>query len=255
MRFTRTLGIAGALIVAALVGGTLIGSAMATAEPADTDSSSAQTYCDAFIDALASDLGVTRESLVAAGRSAANAAADAAVEAGDLSEARADALREQIAEDDGSGCGWFGRGFGRGFGHGLGIGLERGIIRGLAGADVLGDAGEVLGLETSELLDAAREAGSLEAVAVEQGVAYDEVRAAVLASVQKHLDEAVADGLSQERADAALDRLTAWLDGGGELPTGGRGGFGPGRGHGPGQGWGWHDRDDSDDADAEEPGA
>lgn len=246
MRLTKSLGFAGALIAAALVGGTVIGSALAADEETGDNTgtgSSRAGYCEVFLDTLAADLGVTRESLTAAGRSAANAVIDAAVEGGDLSEQRAEALRERIAAADGS-CDWLGgKAFGRGFGHGFGAGMQRGMIRGFVGANLSGDASEVLGLERRELLSALREAGSLEAVAEAQGVPYEQVRAAILASVQARIDAAVADGLPQERADAALERVTAWLDEGG---TAGNLGVGRGSGghrHGPGFGSGWGDED------------
>ena len=66
----------------------------------------------------------------------------------------------------------------------------------------------------------------------------------MLAAVQADLDAAVAEGMSQERADEALERVTTWLDNGGEV-----GGF---RGHhrfGP-----WGDGND-EEQDAEESGA
>lgn len=213
MRFTRSLGFAGALVAAALVGGTLIGSTLATDEPTDV-AADASAACDVFMDTMAADLGVTRDSLVAAAQSAANAALDAAVEADDLSEERAEAIRDRIAAYDGEGCGWFGPGFKHGFRHGF----ERGMARGFLGAGALEEAAEALGLGTAELLEAVRDAGSLKAVADAQGVPYADVEAAVLAAVQATLDEAVADGLSQARADAMIERVTAWLDGGGELP-------------------------------------
>jgi len=231
MRLTRTLGAAGALILCALVGGTLIGSALATDDPTRTDAAGASTeYCDVFMDALASELGLTRDALVTAGKSAANAAVDAAVEAGDLSEERAQAIRDRIGEADGSGCAWLGHGFARGFGHGT--------ARGFVGGDVLEAAADALAIESSELIDRLGEAESLEALSAEQDVAYDEVKASVLAAVGADLDAAVADGLAQERADAAIQRITAWLEGGGQFDGFGRGQFGPGHGgFGP-----WGDR-------------
>ena len=255
MQLTRSLGIAAALVVSALVGGTLIGSALATdEETGNGTTSSGEAYCEVFMDTLAADLGVTRESLVAAGQSAANAAVDAAAEAGDVTEERAEALRERIAEYDGSGCGWFGTGFMRGFGHGF----ERGAIRGFVGGSVLDEAADALGLEMAELLETARDLGSLEAVAEEQGVAYETVKSAVLSAAQAELDAAVEGGLSEERADAAMERLTAWLDDGGELPAGGRGWFRPPGDH-PGP-WSFGDRDgdaesDDEDAGSEDAGA
>jgi hypothetical protein len=249
MRLTKALGAAGALIVAALVGGTLIGSALATDETDGTDSTSTGTaYCETFRDALASELGVTVDELVAAGQAAANATIDAAVAAGDLDEDRADELRERIAEADGSEC--------IGFGHAFGGGFERGTVRGFLGGDVFEAAADALGLESADLIGELRDAGSLEALAEAQAVSYDEVKASILAAVQADLDAAVAEGLEQERADEVIERLTTWLDEGGQV------------GDGPGLGLGWHHRgplnggpfgpwgdDDPDDDDAEDSGA
>jgi hypothetical protein len=235
MRLTKSLGLAGALILSAIVGGTLIGSALATDTDGTTDSTSSE-YCDVFLDTLASELGTDRDGLVAAGRTAALAAVDAAVAAGDLTEEQAAAVRERIEAYDGSGCGFLGHGigFGRGFAHGFGHGWGRGFL----GGDVFEAAAEALGIESSELIGQLRDAGSLEALADDLGVSYDTVTASVLEAVQADLDAAVAEGLSQERADAALERITTWLDNGGEV-----GGF---RGHhriGP-----WGDTDDEQDA-------
>lgn len=236
MRLTKSLGLAGALILSAIVGGTLIGSALAT----DTDGTTTgepSEYCDVFMDTLASELGTDRDGLVAAGRTAALAAVDAAVAAGDLTEDQAAAARERIEAYDGSGCGFFGHGIGfeRGFAHGFG--------RGFLGGDVFEAAAEALGIESSELIGQLRDAGSLQALAEDLGVSYDAVTASVLAAVQADLDAAVAEGLSQERADATIERVTTWLDEGGEV-----GGL---RGHhrfGP---WGGND----DEQDAEDSGA
>ena len=243
MRLSKTLGAAGALILSALVGGTLIGSALATDETTDAGTTAAAgEYCDVFKDSLASELGVTTDELMAAGKAAANAAVDAAVAAGDITEERATALRERIDASDGSGCAWLGHGFARGF--------EHGAARGFAGGDVFEAAATALGIDNAELIDRLQAAETLEALATEQGVPYDDVKASVLAAVQADLDAAVADGLDQARADSVIERLTTWLDEGGELGGFGPGHFGPGRG-GPGP---WGDRG-ADDTDAEESGA
>jgi hypothetical protein len=225
MRLTRTIGAAGALILSALVGGTLIGSALATGDATDTDATGAAgEYCETFIDALATELDVTRDALVSAGKSAATTAIDTAVAAGDLSEEHATAMRERIDEADGAGCGWFGHGFVRGFDHGIERGMTRGFLRG----HVLEAAADALGIERSELIPHLRDAESLEAVADDQGVSYDDVKASVLASVQADLDAAVAEGMGHAHADSVIERLTAWLDEGGELGDFGRGGHGRG---------------------------
>jgi hypothetical protein len=231
MRLTKSLGFAGALILSAIVGGTLIGSALATDTDGTTDVDTSE-YCDVFMDTLASELGTDRDGLVAAGRTAALAAVDAAVEAGDLTDEQAAAVRERIEAYDGSGCGFLG--------HGIGFapGFAHGFARGFLGGDVFEAAAEALGIESSALIEQLGDAGSLEALAEELGVSYDTVRASVLEAVEADLDAAVAEGLSQERADEALERITAWLDDGGEV-----GGF---RGHhrfGP---WGGPDDEDEE---------
>lgn len=248
MRLTKALGAAGALIVAALVGGTLIGATLAADETDDATDATGTTdgaYCDTYLDTLAAELGVTRDELTEAGQAAANATIDRAVTDGNLSEDRAETLRDRIAEYDGSGCGWFGKA--HAFGRGFGAGLDRGIARGFAGGDIFEAAAEAFGVASDDLIGDLRDAGSLQALAEERGVSYDDVKASVLAAVQADLDAAVAEGLSQERADAVVERLTEWLDDGGVLRPGP--GFGPGRGHlhGP-----WHDSDSESDADDED---
>ena len=221
MRLTKTLGMAGALVLSALIGGTLIGSALAQDEGTDGDpSTGAGAYCDTFMDAFASELGATRDEVVAAGKAAANAAVDAAVAAGDLTEERAATIRERIDGYDGEGCGLgaFKLGFGRGFEHGIG--------RGFLGGDVVEAAAEALGIESADLIGRLDDTDSLEALAGEEGVAYDDVKAAVLAAVQADVDAAVSEGLDQDRADAVIERLTTWLDEGGQLAGFGRGPWG-----------------------------
>lgn len=232
MRLSRTLGISVALIAAALVGGTLIGSALATDEPAPSGDADAtvEAACTAFLDTFASELGVTRDELTDAGRAAANAALDAAVAAGDISEERAASVRERITSFEGLDCSDLPRfgGFG-GFGHWGGSG-GHGPRGGFGHMPFIGGAidatAQALGIEAEALIPELREAGSLEAVAESHGVDYAEVKAAVAASVQADLDQAVANGdLTQERADAAIEKLNAWLDDGGEarLPFHSRG--------------------------------
>lgn len=230
MRLTKTFGAASALVLSALVGGTLINATLATEEGA-AGSEPGGEYCDVFMDALASELGTDRDGLVAAGTAAALATVDAALEGGDLTDEAAEAIRERIADHDGSGCRWFGPGFKAGVAHGVG--------RGFLAGDVFEAAASALGVESSELLGQLRDAGSLSAVADEVGADYEAVKAAVLEAIQADLDASVAEGMAQERADEALERVTTWLDEGGEL--GRMGGH-----HRPGP---WSDRDDAAAAD------
>lgn len=241
MRIAKLIGGVSLLVATALVGGTLIGSALAAPDGTPTSSTSTDShgpffggdgaYCDVFLDTFASELGVSRDDLLPASKAAAIAAIDAAVEAGDLDEDRAAMLRERIEALDDAGCGM---GIGIGLGRGLAIGQARGFVH----ADVLEAAAEVLGLDRVELVDRLTDAASLEAVAEAESVAYEDVKTAVMAALQADLEAAVADGLDQDRADAMLERVQTWLDDGGEGGFGRFGGFG---GRGPGQRGGpWH---------------
>jgi hypothetical protein len=242
MTILKPLGAAGALIAAALVGGTLIGSTLAVDEETDTDASDSTVYCETFRDTFASELGVSVDGLTEAGKAAANATIDAAVAAGDLDEDRAAALRERIAAHDGT-CDGLGP-FSRGLGHGFGMGFEQGLERGLGNGPMGGGgmriggleaAADALGVDTVDLRAQLAAGASLQEIS---GDTWEDVKAAVLADVQERLDEAVAEGLDQERADTILEHITTWLDGGGQLDEmgGPAGGMGPGqgRGHGPG---------------------
>jgi hypothetical protein len=237
MTIAKLLGGAGVLVATALVGGTLIGSALAA--PTDTDTTTAAAelhgpwldgdgaYCDLFLDTFAAELGVSRDELLPAGKAAAIAAIDAAVEAGDLDEDRATTLKERIGELDEARCGM---GFGLGLVRGMAIGEAHGLMR----SDVLEAAADALNLESSELIDRLADDVSLQEAAEAEGVDYEAVKTAVLEAVRADLDAAVAEGLDQERADAMLDRISTWLDEGGEHGIGRFGGpLGPGHRGGP----------------------
>jgi hypothetical protein len=216
----KLAGAAALLVTASVIGGTLIGSALAAPSASSSDRSTAAhggplggeagEYCDVYLDTLASELGVRRDDLLPASKSAAEAAIDAAVAAGDLDEERAATLKDRIAGIDEAGCGLvggIGKAFGRGFGHGF--------VR----ADVLDAAADALGIESAELMDLLADGASLQEVADEKGVAYDTVKSDVLAALDADLDTAVNNGLAQERADAIHDRVAEWLDAGGERPA------------------------------------
>lgn len=106
-----------------------------------------------------------------------------------------------------------GPGFGRG-GHHLGAGLDA--------------AAEVLGLSEEDLRTALQDGSTLAQVAETQGVAVDDVVAALVADAETRIDEAVADGrIDAERAaelKAELtERITQRVNEG--RPEGRRGGF------------------------------
>jgi hypothetical protein len=240
MKLTRTLGVAGALLISALVGGTLIGSTLAVDEETGTDTDRT-AYCESFREAFAEELGVTLDELTTARKAAAIATVDAAEAAGDLDAERADRIRDRIQAADGT-CDGLGIGFARGFARGFADGARH-----AAGVGVMQVAADELGVTAIELRAQLDELGSLEAVAEDRGVDYATLTAAILDAAQARLDEAVADGLDQDRADTMLEHLTSWLEDGGQVDDLGGGGFGPGGpghrhgpgGRGPGMGPGW----------------
>jgi hypothetical protein len=237
MRTLKTVGLAGALVTAAIVGGTLM-SAVFAADPSPsattTDPSAdpsakpgridATKYSDAFLDKLASELGVERSALGPATLAASNAAIDAAVAAGDLTADQATALKARLAALDDPAVLLARPGFGHGpKGHGGGFG---GPGRGLAFGRGLGDeieaAATALKLDNAALIAAVRSGKSLKEIAADQNVDYTTVSNAIIAVVKTHLADEVADeDLTQARADALLAKVTAWLAEGGDLPKGG----------------------------------
>lgn len=255
MRITKTVGLAGALVASALVGGTLISSVLATDTPSSPGSGGTDAgtergaYCDTFLNAFAADLGVSTDDVAAAGKAGANAVIDAALAAGDITEEQAERLRDRLDDADGSGCKLFAAGWVRGFSHGFAHGAARGWAGGIMTGDVMEAAADALGIESSDLITQLREAGSLQAVAENAGADYDAVKSAILDALQADLD---ATNLTDERKAAIIERVTTWLDDGGEV-----GGLHPGRGHfgGPRQPGSDSDNGSGTDADADDAAA
>lgn len=232
MRTLKTVGLAGALVAAALVGGTLI-SAVFAADPSPsagttTDPSADPSakprlidseYADAFLDKLAAELGVDRSALGPATLAATNAAIDAAVAAGDIDAEDAATLKERLADLEDPAVLLVRPGFAHGprDHHGPG----RGVKFGLGLADAVDAAADALKLDKAALIEAARDGKSLKEIAADQGVDYTTVSNAILAVVKTHLADEVADeDLTQARADDILERVSEWLEAGGELPRG-----------------------------------
>jgi hypothetical protein len=242
-QLAKVMGAAVALITAALVGGTLIGSVLAapggsgTTTPQavfggdDSTETDATAYCQVFLDTFASELGVSTDELAPAAQAAAIAAINAAVEAGDLTQEVADRMIARVEAWDGDGCRWIGFKLGHWGHHAARVNFLSGMWEAAAGA---------LGLEPAELREALADS-TLAEVAEAQGVELADVIAAALASAQADLDAAVEAGnLTQERADAIYERLETWLNDGDFGNWGERRGFF--RPFGP----------PSDDADAED---
>lgn len=153
------------------------------------------------------------------------------VDDGTITAAQADAVAEHLAANMPGRGGRDGHG-----GHG---GFGRGVA-----AQAVADS---LGVTVDELVTALRDGQSIADVAAAQGVDVQVAIDAMVAEVQAHLDEEVAEGdLTQEEADARLatatERITERVNTAGSLGMGrgGRGGMGGGH---------MHDDDTDDTAD------
>jgi hypothetical protein len=201
----KLLGGAVALITAALVGGTLIGSVLAApagSSPTTSDAlfvgeASGETgeYCQVFLDTFAEELGVSSDELAPAAKAAAIAAIDQAVENGDLTQDVADRLIEKVNDWDGTGCKFIGFHLARFAHHAARVEFMSGVFE---------SAAKALGMEVSELREALQDS-TLEEVAEAQGVDYADVVAAALESAKADLDAAVEAGnITQEKADEIM---------------------------------------------------
>ncbi len=206
----KILGGAAALITAALVGGTLIGSVLAApcgewarATPRRCSAARRPTATPARTARPSStpsprSSGVSTDELAPAAKAAAIAAINAAVEAGDLTQDAADRMIEQVNAWDGDGCRWIGFKLGHWAHHAARVEFMSGMWEAAAGA---------LDMTTAELREALVDS-TLEEVAEAEGVDYADVVAAALASAQADLDAAVEAGtITQEKADAIFERL------------------------------------------------
>jgi len=122
MKNLKTLSIAGALVAAALVGGTLINAVLAAPSASPTSLSAADlagkgAYCDTWTKAFADKLGVSVGDLLPAAKAATIATIDAALTAGDLTADQAAALKAKVAAATGDACRLLGHPF-FGPGHG-----------------------------------------------------------------------------------------------------------------------------------------
>jgi hypothetical protein len=213
MKTLKTLGFAGGLVAAALVGGTLI-SAVSAAPAGSTatkevaaDPADAAKYCDLWQTTFADELGVSADDLVPAAKAATKATIDAAVAAGDLTQDVADRMKAAIDKADGDGCRLLGAAF---------KGWARHATKVELGVDLFGAAATALDMTKAELFTALRSGDSLEEIATAQGKDYDDVSQAVHDAAKANLDELVAaDKLTQERADAFLEKLDEALANGG----------------------------------------
>ncbi len=208
----RLVGFAALLVLAALVGGTIISAVSAATGPVagrtdviaaatTPDAAAAGTYCKTFRAAFAANLGVDEDALVAAGRKAAATTIDQAVTDGKLTQQAGDKLKARIATSTLDVCQRLGKRLDRATGPALGV-IKDGLTA----------AADALGMPVADLRTAIRAGTSLKTIASSKTVEYDKVTDAVTAAVKADLDQAVAAGtIKQQRADRILARLAARL--------------------------------------------
>ncbi len=202
-------GVAALLVVAALAGGTVIGSVAASTSPRSTTpgttvvpaaaspaAGTASETCAAFRRAFAATLGVDESALVPAAKAAAIATIDDAVTAGRMTKAAADRLKARIDKAAGDGCGLLARRLAR---PAAALGVVKDGLTAAAGA---------LDMTPAALGARLRGGATLKELATAKGVPYDTVAAAVVGAVKADLDAAVAAGtIRQARADRVIERL------------------------------------------------
>lgn len=191
---------AGAVGLVGLAGVAIGATAVLPATAAPSDETTAE---DPFLAHHAERIRDSLESLVADGT---------------IDAAQADAVAEALADEMGP---HGGAGDGRHGGHG-GHGAN------------LDTAAEALGLTTDELRDALADGSTLADVAAAQGVAVEDLVAALVAEAEERLDEAVADGrLDAAEADelkaGLTERITERVESGGPAGGGHHGWGGQGR--------------------------
>lgn len=233
MKSLKVLGGAGALVAAALVGGTLMSVVSAapgatpspasggqsTGTQATTQSGQAGAYCQTYLDAFAQQLGVDESALVPAAKAAADATIDQMVTDGKLSQAAAAALKQRIDSASGNGCGVLAARWQQ-----L---LVRYGVRQL-GQDMFQAAASTLNLTPAQLRDDLRGGDSLKQIANSQGVSYDTLTTAIVNAAKTDLDKAVSAGkISADRETTILDRISKALQDGQLWNRPGHAGNGP----------------------------
>jgi len=216
MKRLKILGFASALVVSAVVGGTLISTVLANpgTTPRTTTTNSgglavdAKTsqYCQTFLDEFAKQLGVSESALLPASKAAFDAAIDKAVANGDLPKAIGDMMKKRIANANGDGCGLFAARFRHLFKNTLKAGIRLHLVQAAASS---------LHLSVDELKTKLKSGESLKDIAKDQNVDYATVTAAIESAAKTDLDKLVKAGtITQERENTMLDRLDQALKNG-----------------------------------------
>lgn len=167
-----------------------------TPAPVPEDSADGEGPRDRFLDALAENLGISREELDSTIDETQIQLIDEAVAEGRITEERGEELKQRV--EDGLPL------FPRPHHHGP---LHR-----VAGWIVDATA-EIVGLSKEEVVEQVRDGSSLADIAEEQGMPVDDFKAELLDQAKADLDQKVADGdITQERADEMFERLSENID-------------------------------------------
>jgi uncharacterized protein YidB (DUF937 family) len=161
---------------------------------------------DEYLDALAENLGVSREALDQALTDTALDMVDKALADGKITQEEADNIKERINSGD---FPPIGPGVHFGFGHGFEKGFDRGVHVGVK----IDDLADFLGIDIATLHEGLQNGQSLAEIAEANGKTRDELKAHILSNVQDRLDQAVADGeMTQDEADEKLQRADEMVD-------------------------------------------
>lgn len=222
MKTLKILGFSGALVAAAIVGGTLMSVVSASPDAPAANSGAgalavdtqAGQYCQTFLDQFAKNLGVNQSALLPAAKSAADAAIDQAVANSDLPKAIGDAMKQRIANAKGDGCALLGARFRNLFRH---------TIRAGIGQDLAQAAATSLHLSVADLKTKLMGGESLQQVAKDQNVDYAAVTTAIEGAAKTDLDKLVTAGtISKDRETQILNRIDLALKNGKLWGRGGR---------------------------------
>ena len=184
-----------------MIGALVIGGTVAAQEgTSDSDSSLGES----FLNRLAENLGISRDSLDNAITTAGNETVDQAVTNGDLTQDQGDALKNRIENGHFFSFGRPGGRIGMAlFGHGV----------------TLDTVASTLGMSVDDLTTELQSGSTLKEIITEHGSTVDAVVNALVEQATTSLDTAVANGrLTQKQADTILsnlpDRLTQMIENG-----------------------------------------
>ena len=171
--------------------------------PDDSNATDKETRRDEYLDALADNLGISREALDGALSDTALEMVDKALADGKITQDEADKIKEKINSGD---FPFFG---GPGFGHGFAKGFRAGFC---AGANIE-DIADFLGVDVSVVRDGLMNEQSLAQIAEANGKSRDELKSYLTSNVTDKLTQAVTDGdITQAQADEKLQNFTDNLD-------------------------------------------